>query len=222
MVVPDSSSLGIIARAELSGYPNDPPVPVVDYDYEVVGQVDTLEDLNVTVEANVLQDGSSVSTKASGTATWSSASEGTIFFDDVGWDIDATGYRTGVYGTDDLTGAGVPTASGHAWEYTFTLDSPAEFKIDFSYDITGTNNGLFEPKLRVTGPDVGFYIDQPLSGSNSTNVLVEDGEFGNATVELGSAGQYTVDIYIYDDLSSSMGFADVTSFFDATFNWDIV
>jgi hypothetical protein len=199
LIIAESSSLALTANAQAIFSPNN-----TDTASESQGL--TINPLTVAVSAQSIYNGYNEDLKATanGSATWTSASVGTVTFTNVGW-------------SDTVGDGNVNLDTNTGWIYTFRSNVTGSFVINYDVTAHGTSSTTTNPLFGLNG----FYLYEGAGLAPPQNATFQTGLNTSGAVSLAiTSGQtYTVQIQNFANLSGGIG--DTENSMDGTFDFDV-
>lgn len=164
-------------------------------DTDSAAQCGTTNTLSVGVDALATDGSASVNAFGAGTASWVSGAEGTVIFDDIGWD------------TSNVSSGVADLSSGMDWTYSFVASADGFFTLDWNvFTDAGTTDGFGLNGFNFTWSD----------GANDFLSLDTVGSLSRA-IMAGMA--YTVGINNQANIAGGLGTR--AAYMDGVFNWQM-
>ena len=169
----------------------------VDQDSD--SQLSTISNLNVSTQAISTEQSSTITTTSNALATWTTSSNGTVIFSDIGWDINSP--------------YGGRTAVNAAWTYQFQSDGNGSLIL--GYDVTTTCTTFSTTPCSTVGLR-GFDINF----NGTANNIAQRDSSGQFSFSLIQDEIYTISISNGGGMQSA-SFDTRTALVDGSFNWSI-
>lgn len=199
LVTAVNSSFALTANAQAGTSPN-----VTNTDVQSQGSTTNGLSVGVSADSIYAPTNENLLATATGSATWSSASNGQVNYTNVGW--------------SDSTGSGIASLmSNTGWTYTFTSNVTGSFIIDYTVTGQGTSSTSSDPQFGLNG----FYLYEGVGLSAPQNATSQAAlnTSGIVTLALTAGQTYTVQIRDFANIDGVIGATNASM--DGTFNFSV-